>query len=258
MTLTTDFELIFPGFAAGMSGFAAGMSGFAAGNARSLRALFRWNAVDFDLDVVIQVIDVVAIGPGANVLAFGLFAADETAMVGFDVRRVFTGAFAQGIIIVIIEDDGAGFEFRIIADFDEHVFVDPGLFVEVPDGDGRDGGWRPEVELHPLLAGPELDERPVGSVLIAVRDEGEVADGWGGFAGGDILLLGEQGGALADTQGLDGFAGGFEIFDAAYGNRCANELGFGEFNLEFFLGGVGESHGCGGGNNGEGGGQAET
>ena len=46
-------------------------------------------------------------------LAFGVLAVHEAAVVGLDVRRVLAGTFAERVVIVVVENDGSGAGQRV-------------------------------------------------------------------------------------------------------------------------------------------------
>ena len=88
--------------------------------------------------------------------------------------------------------------------------------MEVPEPEGGDGGAFFEVDLDPLGAVEQLDEVAFAGFLVAVGDEGEVADDRIGIAAGDFFAFGEQDGAFRDAE-LGGLAGAWVRFGTFIG-----------------------------------------
>ena len=98
----------------------------------------------------------------------------------------------DGVVEVVVEDGLHVLgEVGVVGDLDDHVVIDAAFGVVVPDDHGVDVGRLLQVDLHPLLAGGQLDEAAVGAFLVAVGDQVQLADDRGRVAGSDLLVQGQ-------------------------------------------------------------------
>ena len=92
--------------------------------------------------------------PLQHVAAFDAGNGHRATVVGFHPRLVGANAEAGGVVEVVVEDGGGGFEFRVIGNLNDHVLVDDGLFMEVPHPDAeRDRHADVEAEVARGFAG---------------------------------------------------------------------------------------------------------
>jgi hypothetical protein len=156
--------------------------------------LFRRYAPDLDFDIVIGGAGSVAVGMEANVTGLSARDRDDASLMAFDIARVLTLAETKLIGVVVVKDGRHSLlELGIIRKLNDDCEVDTALAVEVPDGEGMDGGGGTKVDLDPLVAAGKLDLIALVAGLVAISNIREIAGDSFAGVGGDFLTEGEVG-----------------------------------------------------------------
>jgi len=114
---------------------------------------FGERAVDLHFNVMIHLVRGVAPAVKADIPAVHPSGIDQTALVGFDILLVFSDTQSGGVVmVVVVYCLDIGDEVRVVCDLDDHVPVDPGLAVVMPDENSIQRAGSAEVDLHPLNA----------------------------------------------------------------------------------------------------------
>src|ERR1035437_3942499 len=152
-------------------------------------------AKHFDFDVVVHFVGRVALAVKADITAFRAFRVNQFAFVGFDVGEVFAGADG------VVENRGhILFKLRVVGNLHDHVGINAGLGMEMPDDHGGNFRFLFQVNLHPLLAGAEFNPGAFVAFLVAIGDEVERADDGLVVAGGNFFALGQIARAGGDEK----------------------------------------------------------
>jgi hypothetical protein len=126
---------------------------------------------------MVQLVGGVAVAIETHITALHTVGVDQLAPIGLDVIEVLARAQAKLVGLAIVEDGGHfGPECGFVRDLHRHVTVDTHLRMGVPVDDGVDARVFAQVDLHPLLAGPEFEPRTFVTGLIAIGDHVQRAD----------------------------------------------------------------------------------
>src|SRR4029453_4826122 len=104
------------------------------------RASFR-QAVDLDLDVVVQVVRRIPPRVEPDIPALRAVRFEQLAFSDLDVLLLLPDRDLRRVVVVVVEDRGhATLERRVIRDLDDDVAIDARLAVIVPRENGGNGG----------------------------------------------------------------------------------------------------------------------
>lgn len=173
--------------------------------ARATRAPVRnWSslgrtAINFNLSIFVKRAFSAAFGVETHKLGFLALRIDELAFVGLEKFAIGAGAeFGTVILIVVKDNPGIFCKLGVIRELDDHVMVNFGGIVRVPDDDGKQFARAAQIHLDVLAAFPQENDALIGGFFVAIGDFGEsfrsrICIAAGKFcAGGEIFEAGRN------------------------------------------------------------------